>query len=166
MPCTTTIPNSARCARNAFASIVCCRIGSALVRCSIRTASWPALLTGTHTRPTARPGPGGVGSSLGMTANGATQRKWIGRSMSALPGYFRRQLVPLWQGHHRPQCRGTGQYFRSLCARVAAARLADYQYVGRSGLPWSVVVSGSRKGVGLGLCMQSTRRRAAHIVSS
>ena len=32
MPCATTIPNSARCARNAFASIVCCRIRSARVR--------------------------------------------------------------------------------------------------------------------------------------
>jgi hypothetical protein len=38
MPCATTIPNSARCARNAFASIVCCRIRSARVRCSMRTA--------------------------------------------------------------------------------------------------------------------------------
>ena len=62
MPCTTTIPNSARCARNAFASIVCCRIGSARVRCSMGTACWPALLTGTYTRPTARSEPGGVGS--------------------------------------------------------------------------------------------------------
>jgi len=25
----------------------------------MRIACWPALLTGTHTRPTARPGPGG-----------------------------------------------------------------------------------------------------------
>jgi hypothetical protein len=81
--------------------------------------------------------------------------------MSALPRYFRRQLVPLWRGHHRPQCRGTGQCFRSSCARVTAARLADYQYVGRSGLPWSVAVSGCRKGVGLSLCMQCTRRRGA-----
>ena len=48
MPCATTIPNSARCARNAFASIVCCRISSARVRCSMRTACWSALLTGTN----------------------------------------------------------------------------------------------------------------------
>ena len=29
-----------------------------------------------------------------------------GQSMSALPGYFRRQLVQLSQARHRPQCRG------------------------------------------------------------
>jgi hypothetical protein len=28
----------------------------------------------------------------------------VGQSMSALPGYFRRQLVPLSRGHHPPQC--------------------------------------------------------------
>src|SRR5208283_4965564 len=48
IPCGTTIPNSARCARNAFASIVCCRIRSARARCSMRTACWSALLTGTN----------------------------------------------------------------------------------------------------------------------
>ena len=43
-------------------------------------------------------------------------RAGIVRRLSALPGLFRYQLVPLWQGHHQP---------RSLYARAGAARLAD-----------------------------------------
>jgi hypothetical protein len=91
--------------------------------------------------------------------------QWNGRSMSALPGQFRRQLVPLWQGHYRPRCRGTGRCFRSLCARAGAAWRVDCRYAGRSRSPWSVVASGYRKGVGLGRCFQSIRRQAARIAS-
>ena len=52
-----------------------------------------------------------------------------------------------------------------LCDRAGAAWLADYQYVGRSGLPWSVVVSGRRTGEGPGQCMHPTRRCAARVLS-
>src|SRR5258705_1701076 len=41
-----------------------------------------------------------------------------GQSMSALPGYFRHQLVPLLPRRHRPRCRDTGPCFRSWYARA------------------------------------------------
>jgi len=36
----------------------------------------------------------------------------------ALPGYFRRQLVPALPGRHRPRCRDTGPCFRSWYAQA------------------------------------------------
>jgi len=42
----------------------------------------------------------------------------VGRSMSALPEYFRHQLVPLSREHHLPRCRGIWRCFRSWCGRA------------------------------------------------
>ena len=41
------------------------------------------------------------------STHGTNRRLEDGQSMSALPGYFRHQLVPLLLGRHRPRCRDT-----------------------------------------------------------
>src|SRR3954470_3744685 len=46
----------------------------------------------------------------------------VGQSMSALPEYFRRQLVPLLRGHHLPRCRDISPCFRSWYVRAGAGR--------------------------------------------
>jgi len=38
----------------------------------------------------------------------------VGQSMSALPGYIRRRLVPLTRARHRPRCQGNG-----LCSQFS-----------------------------------------------
>jgi hypothetical protein len=52
-----------------------------------------------------------------MSESGTNRRLEVGRSMSALPGYFRHQLVPLLRGHHRPRCRDNGPCSRSCLGR-------------------------------------------------
>jgi hypothetical protein len=41
-----------------------------------------------------------------ISASGPKRRLRVGQSMSALPGYFRRQLVPLLPGRHLLRCPG------------------------------------------------------------
>jgi len=39
------------------------------------------------------------------STHGTNRRLEVGQNMSALPGYFRHQLVPLLPGHHLLRCR-------------------------------------------------------------
>jgi hypothetical protein len=45
-----------------------------------------------------------------MSAIGPNRLFEVGQSMSALPRYFRPQLVPLLPGRHLPRCRDTGHF--------------------------------------------------------
>ena len=46
-----------------------------------------------------------AGWSAATSCIGTNRRLEVGQSMSALPGYFRHQLVPLLPKHHLPRCR-------------------------------------------------------------
>ena len=52
--------------------------------------------------------------------------------MSALPGYFRHQLVPLLPGRHRPRCRDTGPCFLSCSIEDEGYFAALIRMYGRS----------------------------------
>src|SRR6202140_3332050 len=52
------------------------------------------------------------------SVHGTKRRLEGGQSMSALPLYFRHQLVPLLPGRHRPRCRDTGPCFESWYAQA------------------------------------------------
>ena len=51
-----------------------------------------------------RSGTLGVEQTSLTSAIGPKLRLRVGQSMSALPGYFRRQIVPLWPGRHLLRC--------------------------------------------------------------
>jgi hypothetical protein len=60
-------------------------------QCRLENVSGPELIQG-----------------LGISASGTNRRLEVGRSMSALPGYLRRQLVPLLPKHHPSTVRYLG----------------------------------------------------------
>jgi len=64
-------------------------------------------------------------------ASGPNRRSKDGQSMSDLPGYFRRQLVPLLPRHRPLRCRDIWSCFRSWCDQAEA------------GLPWDCPCVGS-----------------------
>jgi len=57
----------------------------------------------------------------------------VGQSMSALPGYIRRQLVPLSRARHRPRCQGNGPCPQSSYGPAGVGRREGFRCAGRSG---------------------------------
>ena len=93
--------------------------------------------------------------------SGTNRRLEGGQSMSALPRYFRHQLVPLLPGHHRPQCRDISLCFRSWYVRARAGQPLDCLSADRSRWPLCVAASACQTVWGPARRFRSSPIRAA-----
>ena len=97
-----------------------------------------------------------------MSPIGTNRRLEVGQSMSALPGYFRHQLVPLLPRRHRPQCRDTGPCFRSWYARARVGQPSGCPSADRLRWLLFVAVNASQTASGPVRRFRSIPTRAAH----
>jgi hypothetical protein len=82
--------------------------------------------------------------------------------MSALPWWFRPQLVQQSQAHRQPRCRDSAPRFRSLCGRARAERPANSPCSDRSAFPWSGAASGYQTPSGHPVAEEASILAACH----